>query len=82
MESKFHIGDHVHLRGYARGSGTGVVTEIEEGCKGYCGPYTAVYVEYDKPIPDRWPNQHRVFRRGKHAEDRLELIDSLSGIVL
>lgn len=74
MDSKFRIGDHVHLRGYAKGYGTGVVTDIEETKNRDGVSYIAVSVEYDKPIRRRWPYQNLSYNRGQHAEDRLELI--------
>ena len=74
MDSKFHIGDHVHLRGYAKDYGTGVVTGVEEAKNGDGVHYIAVLVEYDKPLRRRWPYQNLSFNRGQHAEDRLELI--------
>lgn len=74
MSDEIVIGSHVHLRSYAPHAGKGIVTDIQQELNGDRNEYTAVYVEYDEPLHDRWPRQNHLLRRGKHAIESLELI--------
>ena len=74
MADNITIGSHVHLRGYYKGHGNGVVTDIRKELNGDRFEYIAAYVEYDTPLDGPWPYQSRKIRRGKHAIERLELL--------
>ena len=70
----FKIGDHVHLHNYDKDMGNGIITEIKPEHTLDWVPFIAIYVEYDKPLPGRWPYQNHTIHRGRHIEDELELI--------
>ncbi len=72
MESKFQIGDRVHVKRFVPGVGNGTITYVGKVYRGHVFDYYVYDVEYDEPVDGPWPHYNRKQHRGSFSEDALE----------